>query len=174
MCAALIAAASTPLAHGPISLAAPFMVPTPATSVLGQVHIDHEGKVIAKVIRQIRASLSGIQPNLPEIKGLRIKQPEQYAGKDDFDRLDNWLQGLLCYFKLNHLTVVDRDADHVLVTGTCLRDKAECWFNHKVEHPTRVICDWTFESVIIGLFRAFITTAMAQQAVQKYAQIRYS
>jgi hypothetical protein len=37
-----------------------------------------------------------------------------------------------------------------------------------------VIHDWTFESVIVRLFRAFITTATAQQAVRKYAQIKYS
>jgi hypothetical protein len=37
----------------------------------------------------------GILDNLPELKGLCAKMPEAYKGKDDFNRLDNWLQGLL-------------------------------------------------------------------------------
>jgi hypothetical protein len=68
----------------------------------------------------------------------------------------------------------DRDTDRILVTGNCLKGKGEWWFNYKVEHPTHLICDWTFESVIVGIFRAFITTTMAQQAVWKYTQIKYS
>ena len=34
--------------------------------------------------------------------------------------------------------------------------------------------NWTFESVIVGLFRAFITTATTQQAMQRYAQVHFS
>ena len=103
-----------------------------------------------------------------------MKLPEAYTGEDDFDKMDNWLQGLLCYFKLNQLMLDDRDADCVLVMGHSLKGKAEWWFNHKVERPSQVICDWTFELVIIRIFRAFITTATAQQAVRKYAQVKYS
>jgi Zinc knuckle len=104
---------------------------------------------------------------------VRARLPDTYNGKDDFDQLDNWLQGLLCNFKLNHLTGMHRDADHILVTGTCLTGKAERWFSHEVKHPTHIIHDWTFEMVIIELYHAFITTAMAQQAMQWYMQVRY-
>jgi hypothetical protein len=61
-----------------------------------------------------------------------------------------------------------------LVTGTCLKGGAKRWFNQEVERPNRVVQQWTFESVIIGLYCAFITTATVQQAMQKYVQIRFS
>jgi hypothetical protein len=140
----------------------------------GHPQLDHETDMINGLIRHIRGSLRGIPNDLPEIKGLCVKLPDTYAGKDDFDKLENWLQGLLRYFKLNHLTAYDRDTDRVLVTGTCLKDKAERWFNHEVERPSRVTRNWTFESVITGLYRAFLTTATAQQAMQRYAQVKYS
>ena len=91
--------------------------------------------------------------------------PEAYEGKDDFNCLDSWLQGLMRFIKIHHLTGVDKDLDQVLVTGTCLKGKAERWFSHEVERPNCLIRDWTFESVIVRLYHAFVTTAMAQQAM---------
>jgi hypothetical protein len=124
--------------------------------------------------QHIRDSLMEIPDDLPELKGIRAKLPDAYKGEDNFDRLDNWLQGLLRHFKLHHLTGADRDADRVLVSGTCLTGKAERWFSHEVERLMRIICNWTFESVIVGLYTAFITTATAQQAMLCYTQIRFS
>jgi hypothetical protein len=161
-------------AHGPPNLAAPYMPLVPAAIAQGYPNRDHEADMIANLIRHIRESLSEIPHDLPEIKGLRAKLPDPYTGEDDFDILDNWLQNLLRHFKINCLTADDRDTDRILITGTCLKGKAERWFNHEVERPTRIIRNWTFESVITGIFRAFITTATAQQAVRKYAQIKYS
>ena len=103
----------------------------------------------------------GILANLHKIKGLRIRLPDAYEGKDDFDKLDSWLQGLLQYFKLHRLTEGDRDSDRIMLTGSCLKGKAERWYSHKVERPSRIICDWMFESLLIGLFHTFITTATA-------------
>ena len=154
-----------------MQLIAPLGTPQPGN---GHMEADHEAHMINNLVRHIRDSLMGIPDNLPEIKGLRARMPEAYGGEDDFDRLDNWLQGLLRYFKIHRLTGVDRDEDRVLVTGTSLKGKAERWFSQEVERPTRIIRNWTFESVIIGLFRAFITTATAQQAMQHYVQIRFS
>jgi hypothetical protein len=64
--------------------------------------------------------------------------------------------------------------DQILITGTSLKGKAERWFAQEVEHPNRIIHDWTFESVIIGLYQTFITTSTSQQAMQQYMNIRYS
>jgi hypothetical protein len=95
--------------------------------------------MIESVRHHIRDSLVGVPFDLPEIKGLRAKLPDAYKGDDDFDRLDNWLQGLLRYFKIHQLTRVDRDLDRVLVAGTSLKGRAERWFSYKVEHLTRII-----------------------------------
>ena len=112
------------------------MPPVPVAGMPGNLYVDHEAEMIANLIQHIRESLAGIPENLPEIKGLRAKLPDAYAGEDDFDKLDNWLQSLLHHFKLNRLTVNDRDTDCILVTGTCLKGKAEHWFNHEVECPS--------------------------------------
>jgi hypothetical protein len=61
-----------------------------------------------------------------------------------------------------------KDRDQVLVMGTSLSGKAERWFSHKVKCPTCITHDWTFKSVVIGLFQVFITTAIAQQAMEQY------
>ena len=135
--------------------------------LLAQGDSDHESSMIERLKNNIRESLVGIPDNLPEIKGIRAKLPEAYEGKDDFNHLNSWLQGLIRFIKIYCLMGVDKDLDRVLVTGTCtcLKGKAECWFSHKVERPNRLICDWTFETMIVGLYRAFITTTMAQQAM---------
>ena len=78
----------------------------------------------------------GILANLPKIKGLRIRLPDAYEGKDDFDKLDSWLQGLLQYFKLHWLTKGDRDSDRIMLAGSCLKGKAERWYSHEVKHPS--------------------------------------
>jgi hypothetical protein len=130
--------------------------------------------MIDGLIEHIRESLRGIPDNLPEIKGLRAKLPESYEGEDDFDRLDKWLQGMLRYYKLQRLTADDKDKDRILIAGSNLKGKAERWFCHEVERSTRIVRNWTFESVVVGLFRAFVTTATAQQAMQSYMRVRFS
>jgi hypothetical protein len=97
----------------------------PASITAGHIHIDHEADIIDNLIHHVRDSLVGTAPDLPEIKKLQIKLSKAYIGKDNFDKLDNWLQGLLHYFKLNQLMSDDRDADCVLVTGHSLKGKAE-------------------------------------------------
>ena len=101
------------------------MPPAQAVSALALMQMDHKMEMINNLIRHISDSLWGIPHNLPEIKGLQSKLPNPYAGEDEFDKLDNWLQGLLCHFKHNRLTADDRDVDCILVTGTCLKGKAE-------------------------------------------------
>ena len=61
----------------------------------GQMQINPEAEMINNLLQHIRDSLIGILANLPKIKGLRIRLPDVYEGKDDFDKLDSWLQGLL-------------------------------------------------------------------------------
>jgi len=147
---------------------------TPSVPTQGQIDSDHEIQMIEDLRRHVRDSLIGIPDDLPELKGVHAKLPIAYNGKDDFDILSNWLQGLLQYFKLHRITGVDKDRDQVLVAGTSLAGKAERWFSHEVERPNRITCDWTFKSMIVGIYWAFITTATAQQAMQRYNQVWFS
>jgi len=129
--------------------------------------------MIETLIDHIRESLADIPDNLLELKRLQVKLPEAYKGEDNFENLDVWLQGLLRFLKVHHLTGADKDRDRVLITGTCLKGKAEQWFSHEVEHPNHLTCCWTFKSIVVELYCAFITTAMAQKAMDHYKQISY-
>jgi hypothetical protein len=120
-----ISSIRVPLVHESINLATPYMLQMSAPTVPGHTHMDHEVEMINNLLWHIRDSLLRMPHDLPEIKGLCIKLPEAYTGKDNFDKLDSWLQGLLHYFKLNCITADDRDADRILVMGNCLKGKAE-------------------------------------------------
>jgi len=147
---------------------------TQRASVQGQADMDHETLMIESLREHIRTTLMGVPDNLPELKGLRARMPDAYEGEDDFDRLERWLHGLLRFMKIHRLTGVDKDMDRILVTGTSLRGRAERWFGQEVEHPKRLVRDWTFESVVVGLYRVFITTATSQKAMQQYMNIQYT
>jgi hypothetical protein len=103
---------------------APAQINYPAVT-RGLPNADHEINMIDNLRQHIRESLSGIPHDLPELKGVRAKLLEAYRGEDNFDHLNNWLQGLLRFFKLHCITGVDKDRDMVLVTGTSLKGKAE-------------------------------------------------
>jgi hypothetical protein len=124
----------------------------------GQPNKTHEMLMIDSLRDHIRTSLIGIPDNLPELKGLQAKMPDAYEGEDDFDHLERWLHGLIRFMKIHRLTGMDKEMDQILIMGTSLKGKAEHWFAQEVEHPNRIIYDWTFKSVIIGLYQTFITT----------------
>jgi hypothetical protein len=71
--------------------------------------------------------------NLSELKGVCLKQLEAYEGEDNYDCLEEWLRGLVRFFKLHRLMGVDKEDSCVLVAGTCLKGKARQWFGHEVE-----------------------------------------
>ena len=140
----------------------------------GYVESEHDRQQIENLRDHIRESLGRTSSNLPELKGVRLKQPEAYEGEDDYDRLEEWLRGLVRFFKLHRLTGADKEDNRVLVAGTCLKGKAGQWFGHEVERTKRTTRYWTFEAVVVGLYHAFITTATAQQAVQRYTRVKFS
>lgn len=92
-------------------------------STQGHVESKHDRQQIKNLRDHIWESLSKASTNLPEPKGVHLKQPDAYEGKDDYDRLEEWLRGLVQFFKLHCLTGMDKEDDRVLVTGTCLKGK---------------------------------------------------
>jgi hypothetical protein len=148
------------------------MLPQQATEQ-SQPDSEYDTNMVDSLRQYISDSLRGVPGGQPELRGLHAKLPEPYEGEDN-DHLERWLQGLLRYFRLHRLTSRDRDEDRVLVTGSCLRGQAERWFIHEVERPQRVARNWTFKSVVLGLYRTFVSTATTQQAAREYARIRFS
>ena len=76
-----------------------------------QGNTDHEMNMINNLQHHIWNSLAEAPDDLSELKGIHARMPKPYKGKDNSDKMDNWLQGLLCHFKLHHLMGIDRDAD---------------------------------------------------------------
>src|SRR5437879_11660482 len=96
----------------------------------GYVKSKHNHQQIENLRDHIRKSLGRALSNLPKLKGVHLKQPEAYEGKDDYDCLEEWLRGLVRFFKLHCLIGVDKEDNQVLMAGTCLKGKAGQWFGH--------------------------------------------
>lgn len=65
--------------------------------------------------------------------------------------------------KIHCLTGVDKEQDSVLVAGTSLKGKAECWFSLEVKHLNRIICDWTFKSPDPYSFKQRLINGMPEE-----------
>ena len=110
----------------------------------------------------------------PEVKAMKITQPKAYKGQNSINICDEWVNQMLCWFRIYKVMGLDRDVDRVTYTGACLEDLVAQWFDQEVEGPDRVIPDWTFEDLICTLFTHFIHEASAQNAAKKYDKMRYS
>ena len=105
---------------------------------------------------------------------MKIAQPKAYKGQDNIDIFDEWVNQLLCWFRIYKVTGLDCDVDRVTYMGACLEDLVAQWFDQEVGRPDRVIPDWTFEDLICSLFVCFIHEASMQNAAEKYNKTRYS
>ena len=110
----------------------------------------------------------------PEVKAMKITQPKAYKGQDSINIFDEWVNQMLCWFRIYKVTGPDRDVDRVTYTGACLEDLAAQLFDQEVEGPDRVIPNWTFEDLICTLFVCFIHEASVQNMAEKYDKTRYS
>ena len=113
-------------------------------------------------------------PAGPEVKAMKIAQPKAYKSQDSINIFDEWVNQLLCWFRIYKVTGPDRDVDRVTYMGACLEDLVAQWFDQEVEGPDRVIPDWTFEDLICALFVHFIHEASTQNVAKKYDKTRYS
>ena len=105
---------------------------------------------------------------------MKITQPKAYKGQDSTNIFDEWVNQMLCWFRIYKVTGPDRDVDRVTYMGACLEDLAAQWFDQEVKGPDQVIPDWTFEDLICTLFVCFIHEASTQNAAEKYDKTRYS
>ena len=105
---------------------------------------------------------------------MKITQPKAYKGQDSIDIFNEWVNQMLCWFRIYKVTGPDRDVDRVTYTGACLEDLAAQWFDQEVEGPDQVIPNWTFEDLICALFVHFIHEVSMQNAAEKYDKTRYS
>ena len=112
--------------------------------------------------------------NVPDIKNIRISAPEKYSGKDDIEKFDTWLAGLLRWFRVYNVTGDDKDATRVDLCGTTLTGLAATWYSDEVEAWNRSTTMWYFEDLICAIYKRFIHEVTAQNAANSYQSTRYS
>jgi len=107
-------------------------------------------------------------------KTVRFPSPPQYAGKEDIEVFENWLQSLLRWMKLNQLAGPELDQDRVSVAAMYLSAQASTWFNDNVESASRRRRHWTFKRVVTGLYDRFIHESSIQDATHKFYAVKYA
>ena len=70
---------------------------------------------------------------LPDIKNIRVSPPEKYAGEDDIEVFDTWLNRLLRWFRVYIVTGSHKDSMRVDLCGTNLTGLAATWCADEVE-----------------------------------------
>src|SRR5262249_46356199 len=76
--------------------------------------------------------------------------------------------------RVTGMTGPDKDAFRVDFCGTNLTGMASSWFTDEVKAWNRARLDWTFEELIIALYKRFIHDVTAQHANVKYENTRYA
>jgi hypothetical protein len=132
-----------------------------------------------EVIRRIRATIKDrvgkqIAYDPSTLKNVKPSPPEKYGGEDDIEVFENWLAGLLRWFRVTGLGGRANDQIRVDLCGTNLKSLAADWFHSEVEAWNREILDWTFIDLICALYRRFIHEVTAQNATDKFYSVRYT
>ena len=71
----------------------------------------------------------------PEVKAMKITQPKAYEGQESINIFDEWVNQMLCWFRIYKVTGLDHDVDRVTYMGACLEDLVAQWFDQEVEGP---------------------------------------
>ena len=82
---------------------------------------------------------------------LNISPPDEYSGSSDLEVYETFVAGILQSLRLHGLLGVKYTKTQVQFLGTQLKGNTSEWFTRNVEHPNRLIRDWSLESVIEGL-----------------------
>jgi len=88
----------------------------------------------------------------PEVKSMKITQPKEYKGQDSINIFNEWVNQVLCWFRIYKVTGPACNGDRVTYMGACLEDLAGQWFDQEVEGLDHMIRYWTFEDLICALF----------------------
>jgi hypothetical protein len=134
-----------------------------------QVHF--RDRLIVIIRRTINTYIGQHFPADPNVKNLRAPSPKKYDGTDDIDLFMNFLKSVLRHMAINGFGGEDFDQYRVMIIGHYLEGKAESWYNKYVD--AGIERGWSFEAVILELFKRFIHTATAGKAWHKYDTVDY-
>ncbi|KAG8720975.1 hypothetical protein FRC08_016757 [Ceratobasidium sp. 394] len=100
--------------------------------------------------------------------GIKFDPPAKYDGGTELKTFEQWVLGLLRWFRLTKLLGPGFDNTRVDVIGNSCEGAAKDWFQHEVEASDRGPEGWTTLEVIQGLQRRFITQRSAARAAQEF------
>jgi hypothetical protein len=137
--------------------------------------VEYEDVVIRRLRKSIKDQV-GKETRFDStvLKNLKLPQPEKYAGEDDIEVFENWLSGLLKWFRITGCTGKQHDKLRVELCGTNLKDLASDWYRTEVEAFNREIIEWSFTDLICTIYRRFIHDVTAQNATDRFNGVRYS
>jgi len=135
----------------------------------------YENEIVRRITNMIHSRVGlPMAYTLDEIKHIKPPAPKSYNGEDDIEVFEAWLADILRWFRVTGMAGPDKDPFRVDLCGIYLTGIASTWYNTEVEAWERTKINWTFEELIIALYKRFIHEVTAQNAKTHYENTRYS
>ncbi|PBK81856.1 hypothetical protein ARMGADRAFT_1090923 [Armillaria gallica] len=127
-------------------------------------------------IEQYATEHLGVRLHLPDgVKAPRLdsKNVPAYARSSSVAELWAWYKSLVIYLEASQLRGLDRDYERKLLIEPVLTGAAKKWYHdHVIE--VNEYSNWTFVSVVIGLYDRFVHDSAMQEACAKFDQVTFS
>ncbi|KAK0211840.1 hypothetical protein IW262DRAFT_1467237 [Armillaria fumosa] len=126
---------------------------------------DHRRQMHDRIERYIDEHLH-VHLHLPDgVKAPRLdtKNISSYTGSSSVSEFWTWLKSLVIYLETSQLGGLDRDRERKLLIEPVLTGAAKKWYHDHVIEVDEY-ANWTFISVIIGLYDRFIHDSAMQEA----------
>ncbi|QRW13038.1 Retroviral aspartyl protease [Ceratobasidium sp. AG-Ba] len=146
--------------------------PQAAGYPIGAVPTDSISRMVINTLQAHQNDVDS-QRNLGR-KGLKLEPLPTYDGAPRLRDFEEWISGVLRYFRMNGLcgpTVAD-DNNRVFIIGHLCTGKAQSWFHKSVEKSEYGPEGWTTLEVIQGLQRRFLTTRSATIAAHEFRTLK--
>ena len=138
--------------------------------------VNHREGLGIDTIRRMINELVGLEPTgtIKEYaKAMKGITPPTYDGKDDDQVFMTWLSSILMYFRRLNVTGPSSDVDRIELLPTMLAKEAATWMYNQVQSPHRTQVAWSFEDVIIEMYRRFVVTDIFSKAEVEFKKVRY-
>ncbi len=132
--------------------------------------LNHHHRQMHNRIKQYIDEHLRVCVHLP--KGVKVprldsKNITPYAGGSSITEFWTWLKSLVIYLKTSQLGGLDRDREWKLLIEPVLTGTAKKWYHDHVI-DVNAYTNWTFVSVIIGLYGRFIHDSAMQETRLKF------
>lgn len=136
---------------------------------------DHRRQMHARIERYADEH-PRVHVHLPDgVKAPRLdsKNVSPYTGSSSVAEFWTWFKSLVVYLETSQLGGLDRDRERKLLIEPVLAGAAKKWYHdHVIE--VNEYSNWTFVSVIIGLYNRFIHDLAMQEARSKFDRASFS